>query len=220
MPDWNTHIKWAEKLGIDRQVADLINKLIDTPEEVLENDPTELGKIYRQNPALVRSLLISHDWGRKGKARLDILKRYCSQRFGEKGVMAAELHHLLDYITILRNPEKLAKIIISSSIFSSTRGKPIEERIRENQEKFREKENIERKKKITQELINQDYESYKEKIIQAIKKKAKEWNIHKEVLEFIMNNLDEILADIDAYLRRKHKRTARPPSTNTLDKWL
>ena len=220
VPDWNTHIKWAEKLGIDGRVADFINRLIDTPVDVLENDPTELGELYRRDPASVKSLLISHDWGRKGKAKLDILKAYCRTRFGEKGVMAAELHHILDYITSLRDPEKLAQIIIGSLIFGNTRSNPMEKRIRQIREKFKEREYGKRLKKITQELVRLDYDSYKKIIIKAIKIKAKEWSIRGEVLEFVMNNLDEILADIDVYLRRKHKRVARPPSTNTLDKWL
>ncbi len=220
VPDWNTHIKWAKKLGIDGRVADFINRLIDTPEDVLENDPTELGELYRRDPASVKSLLISHDWGRKGKAKLDILKAYCHTRFGEKGVMAAELHHILDYITSLRDPEKLAQIIISSSIFGSTRGKPMIERITQIQKEFRKEERKKQLEKISRKLVELNYNSYKEIIIEKLLVKAKEWDVHREVLEFVMNNLDEILADIDAYLRRKHRRIARSPSINTLDKWL
>ena len=95
MPDWTTHIKWAAKLGIERQIADYVNKVIDIPDEVLKNDPTELGELYRQDPESVKKTLVGHDWGRKSKARLKILKAYCKTRFGKKGIMAAELHHIL-----------------------------------------------------------------------------------------------------------------------------
>ncbi len=220
MPSWDIHRKWAKRLNINERITDFINKLIDTPEDVLENDPTELGELYRRDPVSMRSLLISHDWGRKGKAKIDILKAYCRIQFGEKGVMAAELHHVLDYIAYVRDPENLARLIISLSIFHNTSGRLLSERIQLIREYYKGKDYREHLKKLTSELMKLDYESYKGIITELVKIKAQEWEIHEEVLEFVMNNLDEILADIDAYLRRKHKRVARPPSTNTLDKWL
>ena len=31
MPRWNTHNKWAERIGIPRRVSDFVNKLSDSP---------------------------------------------------------------------------------------------------------------------------------------------------------------------------------------------
>ncbi len=220
MPDWNTHVKWASRLGIDREIAEFINKLIDDPEEVLKDDPTELGELYRRDPEDVKAALMGHDWGRKGKARLDILKTYCRIRFGEKGAMAAELHHVLDYITHIRSPENLARIIVSSSIFHATSGKPLSERMKLVKEFYwnrrKYSESLER---LTEEIAKLDYESYKNIIIELLKNKAQEWELHREVYDFVINNLDEILKDIDKYLAKKRKRIARSLSINTLDKW-
>jgi len=169
-----THVKWALRLGIDKEVADFINKLIDTPEEVLRNDPTELGKLYRKDPESVKNILVSHDWGRKGKVRLDILKKYCYIRFGKKGVMAAELHHILDYIAYVRDPKYLAHMIISSLKFHATSGKSLMERIILIREYYHSKEYREQLRKLTNELVNLDYKSYREIIEKLIRNKAEE----------------------------------------------
>lgn len=220
MPDWDTHVKWALRLGVDREVAVFVNKLIDTPEEVLKHDPTELGELYRRDPEGIKKILVGHDWGRKDKTRLGILKDYCRLRFGERGVMSAELHHVLDYIAYLRDPEGLARLIIGSSIFHAINGKPLGERIELIRRYYRDGRYRKDLEKLINNILKLDYNAYKGIIVELVKIKAHKWEIHEEVLELVMKNLDEILADIDAYLRRKHKHVARPPSNNVLDKWL
>lgn len=96
MPDWGTHVKWAVRFGVRREVAEFINKLIDAPEEMLKENRTELGELYRSDPEGVKATLIGHDWGRRGKARLNILRAHSYTRFGKEGVIATELHHVLD----------------------------------------------------------------------------------------------------------------------------
>jgi len=66
----------------------------------------------------------------------------------------------------------------------------------------------------------ENYEAYKEIIVGLLKAKALEWELHREVLDFIMSNLDELLRDIDNYLLKRGRRIPRSPFTTTLDKWL
>ncbi len=219
MPDWETHIKWAVCLGVRREVADFINRLIDTPEDVLRDDATELGETYRRNPELLRMLLIGHDWGKNSKAQLDILKAYCRRRFGEEGVLAAELHHILDYLAYIRDPRGLASLLIASTVFHETRGMSIEERILFMRRYYRGDKYREQLERLTRELAEMNYDDYKRVIIELVASKASEWRVHDRVIEFVMRNLDGILEDIDAYLKRKHRRTAQPRGS-TLDKWL
>lgn len=220
MPDWDTHVKWAVRFGLRREVAEFINKLIDAPEEALKDDQTELGELYRSDPEGVKAALIGHDWGRRGKARLGILRAYCYTRFGEEGVIAAELHHVLDYIAYVRDPGNLAGAITSSQVFHATAGKPLTERI-EAIRSLRSSHGIaEYPRKLTDKLAKLDYEEYKEIIVGLLEAKALEWELHREVLNFIISSLDELLRDIDNYLLKRGRQIPRSPFTTTLDKWL
>jgi len=220
LPDWNTHVKWAVRFGVRREVAEFINRLIDAPEEVLRDDQTELGVLYRSDPESVKAVLIGHDWGRRGKARLDLLKTYCHLRFGEEGVIAAELHHVLDYIAYVRDPENLAKMIISSQIFHTTAGKPYAERIESIRKQYSESKTKDGVKKLADVLAKLDYKVYREIIVDLLEVKAREWELHREVLDFVISNLDELLASIDAYLLKRKRRIARSPLNATLELWL
>lgn len=220
MPDWDTHVKWAVKLGLRREVAEFINKLIDMPEEVLRDDRTELGELYRSNPEGVKATLIGHDWGRRGKAKLNILRAYCYTRFGEEGVITAELHHALDYIAYVRDPKNLAGMITSSQIFHATAGNTIAERIVAIRSLYSFRDIAEHSGKLADMLATLDYEAYKEIIAGLLEVRALEWELHKEALDFIISNLDELLRDIDNYLLKRRRRIPQSPFTTTLDKWL
>jgi len=220
MPDWSTHVKWARELGISEEIADFINKLIDAPDEVLRNDPSELGELYRREPHNVRLIITGHDWGKRSKARLSILRQYCYNRFGEKGVLAAELHHVLDYIAYIRNPENLARMIINALTQYGTRGLPMVERIMLMRSYYGSREYQLNVKKLTMELSKLNDQAYKEIITELLKVKAEEWSLHREVLEFIQANLDAILVDVDKWIK-KHIRTKPVDHENRkLDEWF
>lgn len=218
MPNWEVHVKWAKELGIDEKIASFINKLIDTPEEVLKNDPTELGNIYRTNPEQFKQIIGSHDWGRRSKAIISILRAYCKYRFSDEGVYAAELHHILDYITHIRDPRNLAGIIVSSRIFQLSGGKPIEDRILMIKNYY-EREGYGSKRELEASLLALDYETYKKMIISLLERKFRDYEISEKVKNFVIENLDRIIDDIDTYLKKCGRKVARARAQLTLDKW-
>jgi hypothetical protein len=74
MPSWKMHNKWARKMGLNETVLNEVNKLIDFPRD---------GK---------------HDEGRKSIATLVSEGYEVYERYGEEGLKAYVLHHLLDEV--------------------------------------------------------------------------------------------------------------------------
>jgi len=95
MPKWWVHNKWARKFGITLADDSLnaINDLID-----------QVTKKYFPNGLLVEYL--SHDWGRHRKWEKIIQEDLIEERYGYEGVLAAQLHHLLDIIDEFTNPQR------------------------------------------------------------------------------------------------------------------
>lgn len=223
MPSWDVHIKWAVRLGVNRDVADLVNRLIDAPDAVLINDPSELGERYRKDPEAIKQLLnIEHDWGRKGgKAQLEMLRSYCYDRFGFEGVLAAELHHMLDYIAHVWKPENLARIMINSMLFRNTGGMPLFDRLRLVKSYFKTQEYRLHVKRLSSKLSMLDDRVYREIVLELLRIKAEEWNLHRETLEFVEANLDEILADLGGRgVESDSKKDRRKHYNTKLDRWF
>jgi hypothetical protein len=80
MPSWKTHNKWARKMGLDETILNEVNKLIDFPRDG------------------------GHDEGRKNIKALVSEGYDVYERYGEEGLKAYVLHHLLDetYETLRR----------------------------------------------------------------------------------------------------------------------
>jgi hypothetical protein len=72
MPSWKVHNKWARRMGLDEAVLNEVDRLIDFPRD---------GK---------------HDRGRKSVAALVSEGHEVYERYGEEGLRAYVLHHLLD----------------------------------------------------------------------------------------------------------------------------
>ncbi|WP_456449925.1 hypothetical protein [Palaeococcus sp. (in: euryarchaeotes)] len=117
MPSWEIHRKWANKLGISKNVADEVNRLIDFPERWFEEKYPErydrimnrlevlrITDIFDADPciALLKSSLamnvFGHDVGRGRKWQGELQLKCIFNQYGIQGVKAALLHHILDYI--------------------------------------------------------------------------------------------------------------------------
>ena len=72
MPSWKIHNKWARKMGLDETILNEVNELIDSPRDS------------------------EHDEGRKSIATLVSEGYEVYERYGEGGLKAYVLHHLLD----------------------------------------------------------------------------------------------------------------------------
>jgi hypothetical protein len=88
MPSWDIHNKWASRLRVRKDIADLVNRMIDSigdPEyhdygRVIVDGHWVFSELYRE------------------------LQRYY-RLFGDDGVKAFLLHHVLDYMsTLLHSP--------------------------------------------------------------------------------------------------------------------
>ena len=117
MPSWRIHRKWTRKLGIPDEVANEINKLIDFPEKWFKEEyPKEYDKIMNglevlritdvleRDPCigLLKSSLamnvFGHDFGRRRKWQEELQLNCVFNHYGTRGVEAALLHHILDYL--------------------------------------------------------------------------------------------------------------------------
>jgi hypothetical protein len=88
VPSWDIHSKWASKLRVKRDIADLVNRLIDSAGNPERHD---YGRV-----------IVGGHWVFSELYRE--LQRYY-KLFGDDGVKAFLLHHVLDYMsTLLHSP--------------------------------------------------------------------------------------------------------------------
>ena len=117
MPSWEIHRKWANELGIAKDLADEVNRLIDFPEKWFEEKYPErynrimnglevlrITDILDADPCigLLKSSLamnvFGHDVGRGRKWQGELQLKCIFNHYGIQGVKATLLHHILDYI--------------------------------------------------------------------------------------------------------------------------
>lgn len=123
MPKWWVHNKWAEKFGITLTSQDLdwINDLVDFPKKHV---PNSLGEH------------VGHDWGRHRKWETKVLYMRAYERYGDEGILAVQLHHLLDILDEFTNLEKrqqmdafkkaTKKLTGTRGILTRPEGRPVE----------------------------------------------------------------------------------------------
>lgn len=145
------------------------------------DDPNSIPEIRSLN----LDFITSHDWGRRGKLERMIQMSLARNKFGEDGIKALELHHLLDYIAYLCNSRKLNYEHIFTVISKYTRGMSEHDRWTIMRMILRDKDIVVKEIKIS-----------KNKIIERLNKVAEKLQIHSEVLDFIIINLDDIITDI------------------------
>ena len=104
MPEWKIHNKWAEKLGIPKEISNFVNRLIDFPKESQEfmefcdreDEKPRTGRRKRVVTLPYRTTVGKHDTGRR-KTAAYLQLRFLRQK-GSEYVEAWYLHHILDYI--------------------------------------------------------------------------------------------------------------------------
>jgi hypothetical protein len=101
MTKWVIHNKWARKLGIRLTDEDLnrINQIIDDIDD------------YEK-----------HDWGRHRKWEKQIQERMIYEEYGYEGILAADLHHILDILETFLNPQKEKQMELFDKAAKSSRG--------------------------------------------------------------------------------------------------
>ena len=103
MPEWKIHNKWAEKLGIPKEISNFVNRLIDFPKESQEfmefcdreDEKPRTGRRKRVVTLPYRTTVGKHDTGRRRKTAAYLL-RFLRQKGSE--YVEWYLHHILDYI--------------------------------------------------------------------------------------------------------------------------
>jgi predicted Zn-ribbon and HTH transcriptional regulator len=88
MPSWNIHNKWAFRLGVRKDIADLVNRMVDS---IGDPEYHDYGRV-----------IVGGHWVFSELYRE--LQRYY-KLFGDDGVKAFLIHHVLDYMsTLLHSP--------------------------------------------------------------------------------------------------------------------
>jgi hypothetical protein len=88
MPSWIIHNKWASRLGVRKDISDLVNRMIDG---IGDPEYHDYGRV------IVGGRWVFSEFYRE-------LQRYY-KLFGDDGVKAFLLHHVLDYMsTLLHSP--------------------------------------------------------------------------------------------------------------------
>ncbi len=103
MPKWEIHNKWAEQMGISKEVSVFINLIIDFPQKCQEfldfcdRDPD--AKIYSKGRPthITIGQFMRHDSGRNKEYARKIQLKFLRQK-GVEYIKAWYLHHILDYI--------------------------------------------------------------------------------------------------------------------------
>jgi len=109
MPKWNVHDKWAQKVGISKEISNYINRSIDNidmPEDFKEYiEKRRIPRSRGGNLSITDIVSLQgknlHDIGRGNKEKVKFIKEpvlLFLSRKGEGYVKAWYLHFILDYL--------------------------------------------------------------------------------------------------------------------------
>lgn len=108
MPKWNIHDKWAQKMGISKEISNYINRAIDNinvPEDLIKYlNETQIPRPKDRVPWRIEDLLAMfgrHDFGHKKFIKEKVLPFF--QRKGRNYINAYYLHFILDYLIALKD---------------------------------------------------------------------------------------------------------------------
>ncbi|PUA32859.1 MAG: hypothetical protein B7O98_05335 [Zestosphaera tikiterensis] len=219
MPSWKLHVKLARCLGVSEDVARFVNKLIDEPSKATDRLSSEDDK--RVFYELIEAGFIGHDWSRGSKGRRNMVLTICSKYYNkEECRLAVDLHDMLDYIATLRNPRKLAEIILKSELFHSSGNMPIDERLVKIRDVLKSDEYKHKVEELAKEIeVKLDENKYSELIAEMVKVKAKELEIEERVLNYLLTNINEIQRKIADEIRNRIE-LAEHNKHISLDKWF
>ena len=103
MPKWEIHNKWAEQMGISKEVSDFINLVIDFPQKCQEFldfcDREPDARIYSKGrpTRITIGQFMRHDSGRHYGYAKEVQLKFLRKK-GDDYVKAWYLHHILDYM--------------------------------------------------------------------------------------------------------------------------
>ncbi|MEA3485901.1 MAG: hypothetical protein U9R03_04250 [Candidatus Aerophobetes bacterium] len=138
MPEWKIHDKWAEEIGVSKEVSNFVNLLIDFPQECPEflnfcdKEEEGISELSKSQQSVIHKSFaqrIGYDSGRRRKTDMHIQLQFLHER-GSECVKAWYLHQILDY-----NYIKGAPILTVEEIL---------ERIESKTESCQELENVKR----------------------------------------------------------------------------
>lgn len=104
MPKWEIHNnKWADKIGISKDIQNFVNGVIDFPEKCQEFqdfcEKEQDARIFKRGKPTKMTVapFIKHDLGRNEKYIRKIQLKFLSQK-GKDYERAYYLHQILDYL--------------------------------------------------------------------------------------------------------------------------
>lgn len=94
MPKWEIHDKWAEKMGLPREISNFVNHLSDFPEKCHEF----MEFCEREGGEIILELVKVRDFRRIMKIPKYLQVVFSRRQKGSEYVKAWYLHYVLDYI--------------------------------------------------------------------------------------------------------------------------
>ncbi|MGB7531933.1 MAG: hypothetical protein WA977_02995 [Halobacteriota archaeon] len=94
MPKWEIHDKWAARIGITKEMSDVVNLLSDFPEKSQEF----MEFCEREGEGIILDLVSVHDFRRIMKIPKYLQVVFLRRQKGSEYVKAWYLHYVLDYI--------------------------------------------------------------------------------------------------------------------------
>lgn len=108
MPTWEVHDKWAERMGLSRELVEFVNHLSDFPDQSQEF----MEFCVRDGEEIILNLVRAHDFETIMKIP-KYLQLAFVRRKGSDYVTAWHLHYVLDYI-------RMAPALTADEIFKKT----------------------------------------------------------------------------------------------------
>jgi hypothetical protein len=107
MPKWEIHDKWAERMGISKEISNFVNQLSDFPEETQEF----MEFCEREGGEIILQLVRVHDFRMIMKIPKYLQIVFLQRQKGSEYVKAWYLHYVLDYIKMAPalTPEEVIK---------------------------------------------------------------------------------------------------------------
>jgi hypothetical protein len=93
MPKWEVHDKWADKMGLSKEITNFVNHLSDFPDKTQEF----MEFCEREGETIISQLVRTHDFSTIMKIPKYLQLTFVRQK-GSEYVTAWYLHYVLDYI--------------------------------------------------------------------------------------------------------------------------
>jgi len=108
MPKWEVHDKWAERMGLSREIANVVNHLSDFPDKTREF----IEFCEREGEEIILQLVRTHDFSMIMQIPKYLQLMFVRQK-GSEYVTAWYLHYVLDYI-------RMAPVLTAGEVLQRT----------------------------------------------------------------------------------------------------